>query len=1087
MPPVNRTYWRSVEDLTQSPEFKEWMHREFPEGASELGSDAERRNFMKVMGASFALAGLGLAGCRRWPETKIVPAANQPANRTPGVPVLYATTMPVAGVGIPVLAKSYDGRPIKLDGNAAHPAGCSGTTPSVQGRILELYDPDRSRTVLSKGVQGSWSNFQSWVSSTLGPIRASGGEGMAVLSESLSGPSADAMRARFAKAYPKAKWYEWEAANDDSERAGTESAFGRAMRPVPAFDKASVVVSLDADFLASDVLSARWSRDFARTRRIDPAADPKTQRLSRLYVIEAGLSATGMNADERIALRAADIAVLAAAVASRLGVAGGDASLKAALDAMASSDRVSDLFGGAQTSGPQMKIVDALVADLQANRGKSLLMAGPRQPAAVHALVALINDRLGNIGTTVRYMPVTGEPRTAQLRALAADMSAGRVKALAIIGGNPAYDAPADLDFAKAMANVPAVAHLSLYANETSRSSACSFHVPRAHPLEAWGDTLALDGSISMIQPLIEPMVAPDQGGVNESQFVAALCGEDVPSSWDAVRATHMARTGLSGPAFEAAWRGALDRGYWDGTAAMQQSPSANGSGVASVVQAAAAMPAASGLELAFTFDAKVYDGRFSNISWMQELPDAVSKITWDNAALMGPATAETLGVKGRDMVTITAGSRSMQAVAWVVPGHAEQCVTIALGYGRGPEAGRIADGAGFNAYPMRTTGAPGFASGVSVKRTGETYPVATTQDHGSADALVPNVPHDGVQERLPTLVREASLDEYREHPDFARHATHVVSRLSLWEEKNLDGAHFRWAMSIDLGSCTGCGACITACQAENNIPVVGKDQVLRGREMHWIRVDRYFRGHDPKRPDSYAVQPVTCLHCENAPCEQVCPVAATVHDADGLNSMVYNRCIGTRYCSNNCPYKVRRFNFFDYQRRDPERSEGWMKVKPEYYVKDGPDIWLRMQFNPEVTVRMRGVMEKCTFCTQRIQAAKIKYKNEWARAGGIATGSANFSIPDGAIVTACQQACPAEAIVFGDLNDPKSRVSQLQRSGRSYDLLEELNTKPRLKYLARVTNPAIPRPSSHGHGHGSHGGHGDAHGSSNGHSSHGA
>jgi molybdopterin-containing oxidoreductase family iron-sulfur binding subunit len=543
-----------------------------------------------------------------------------------------------------------------------------------------------------------------------------------------------------------------------------------------------------------------------------------------------------------------------------------------------------------------------------------------------------------------------------------------------------------------------------------------------------------------------------------------------------------MASSGLSGSAFETMWRGCLDKGV-----AAAGSPSAApgsvraGDVAKAVVALADAQPATrdAGLELCFIPDSRLLDGRFANNGWMQELPDPVTKITWDNALLVSPATASRLGVKQGSVVKVSAVARAMEAAIFPVPGMADDTAAIALGGGRGEAAGSIAKDAGFNAYPMRTTAAMGLVRGASVQATGAVYEFAHTQDHGSIDsALIPSVPHSGVQDRLPSLVRESSLENYRHHPDFAAHAAHVPHRLSLWQEGNLDGAQFRWAMSVDLTTCTGCQACVTACQAENNIPIVGKDQVKRGREMFWIRVDRYFRGADPAKPDGFSVQPVTCMQCENAPCEQVCPVAATVHDADGLNNMVYNRCIGTRYCSNNCPYKVRRFNFFDYQRRTPIREQqGPLQVQPEYYVDTGPDEWLRMQFNPEVTVRMRGVMEKCTFCVQRIAQAKIKYKNEWVKAGGVASGKPNFAIPDGAVRTACQQACPAGAIVFGDLNDPNSQVSKLHAAQVSYGMLEELNVKPRLKYMARVRNPAVDHGAhDHGHGHGhDHGGHANA------------
>jgi molybdopterin-containing oxidoreductase family iron-sulfur binding subunit len=613
--------------------------------------------------------------------------------------------------------------------------------------------------------------------------------------------------------------------------------------------------------------------------------------------------------------------------------------------------------------------------------------------------------------------------------------------------------------------------------------------VHAAHSLECWGDGRALDGSIVVQQPLILPLMDAAQGGRNALEVLAAITGDEQTSSYEIVRRAHMKVSGLSGTAFEAWWRQNLDRGFVEGTAMKAvAAPMVNAANLAGLCTAAAAAAASKEMEIAFLFDGKVADGRFANLGWLQELPDPATKITWDNALIMAPATARKLGFKSGDMAKVAVGGASIEAGVWTLPGHAEDCASIAFGYGRGEAAGRVAAGAGFNAYALRTTAALGMAK-ATVSRTGGSYTFAHTQDHGASDALIANVPTDGIQARLPGLIRESSLQNYRSHPDFARHGKgvpHVAHRLSLWEESNLDGAKHRWAMTIDLTSCTGCSACVVACQAENNIPIVGKAMVLRGREMHWIRIDRYFKGPNGDRPDSVAVQPVTCMHCENAPCEQVCPVAATVHDEQGINVMVYNRCIGTRYCSNNCPYKVRRFNFFDYQKRTPTREEGFVKVQPDYYksmaedhnpITDNPSGWLRMQFNPEVTVRSRGVMEKCSFCMQRIQEAKIRAKNAWAKSGGTASGRETWSVEDGAVVTACQQACPTQAIVFGDLNDKSSRISGLVKSQLSYELLEELNTKPRVKYLARVKNPAVDHShGDHDHGHGHDHGHDHAH-----------
>ncbi|MFN9075819.1 MAG: 4Fe-4S dicluster domain-containing protein, partial [bacterium] len=588
-------------------------------------------------------------------------------------------------------------------------------------------------------------------------------------------------------------------------------------------------------------------------------------------------------------------------------------------------------------------------------------------------------------------------------------------------------------------------------------------------------------------QPLILPLMDSAQGGRNALEVLATLTADEVSSSYEIVRRAHMKVSGLSGTAFEAWWRGNLDRGAVEGTASKAVARSVNAGALADLCGKAAAGVGGE-FEVVFQIDGKVAGGHFANLGWLQEMPDPATKITWDNALLMSPATARKLGLAKGDMVKVSVGSGSVDAAVWALPGHAEDCATIALGYGRGDVAGRIAANAGFNAYPLRSSASLGGVK-ATVAKTGGTYAFAHTQDHGVADALISNVPTDGVQARLPVLVRETHLANYQAHPDFARHVGHVAHRLSLWEESNLEGAKYRWAMTIDLSTCTGCSACVVACQAENNVPIVGKAMVARGREMHWIRVDRYFRGESVDSPKGFAVQPMTCLHCENAPCEQVCPVAATVHDEQGINVMVYNRCIGTRYCSNNCPYKVRRFNFFDYHKREPGREEGFLKVQPDYYkdiaethypIENPADAFPRMQFNPEVTVRSRGVMEKCSFCMQRIQEAKIRAKNAWAKAGGVDSGQATWSIPDGAVVTACQQACPTQAIVFGDLNDPKSRVAQLVKSKLSYELLEELNTKPRVKYLARVKNPGVGNTHDCGHDHGD--GHGHSHDNGNGH-----
>jgi molybdopterin-containing oxidoreductase family iron-sulfur binding subunit len=1084
--PARRSaYWRSVEQLSQTPEFQAYMHREFQPGASEV-TDDDRRSFVKVMGASFALAGLAAAGCRRFPEAKFAEYASRPANRSPGIPVAYSTSFELGGMGYGVLATTFDGRPIKLDGNPAHPSaplaggaaaidpaelakrGAAQVGPSnamLQSRVLELYDPERSRIALNAGKESNAAAFDAFLDARRTEWKKDGGAGLVVLAEPTGSPTMLAERERLMKAFPKATWASWCSVNDDSALDGATAAWGSPRRAQPKFDQAEVILSLDADFLhecGSSVANARaWAAGRTLVKREGGklvAKDAGAATMSRVYQVEGLLTLTGMNADQRLAMKPSQVAPFAAAIADRLGVDG--ARQMAAF--------------APKLGAHEQEIVDALVEDLKKAGRKALVVAGPRQPAITHAVAAAINAKLGAYGSTVDTVAVPGETCAAGLAKVVAALNAGTVDTLVMMGTNPVFDAPADLGFAAAMAKAKHVVHLGYRADETARAQGCTWHVPMTHFLESWGDTRAADGTVALTQPMMAPNLDPAEGGRSALELCAALAGDEVRSGMELVKRTHMARTGKSGADFERAFRTELDRGVCEGTARQREGTPEPNLAAKAMAAWTAGRTESEGLELAFFSDGKVFDGRLGNVGWLQELPDVVTKITWDNALLLSAGTAAKLGVKSGDMVSLTVGSASGSAAAWVVPGMADDVLGLAVGYGRGAAAGTIAAGAGFAASPLRTSAAFTLATGVKAAKGQGTYDFAHTQDHGTADAVVPSIPADSIQERLPTLIREASLAHYKEHPDFAKHATHVAHRLSMWEETNLDGAKYRWAMTIDLAACTGCSACVVACQAENNIPIVGKDQVARGREMHWIRIDRYFKGGDAAKPDAYRVQPVTCVQCENAPCEQVCPVAATVHDKDGLNNMVYNRCIGTRYCSNNCPYKVRRFNFFDYQRRDPVREGEFLMTKPEYYVKDGPNDWGKMQFNPEVTVRMRGVMEKCSFCTQRIQAAKITSKNKWVRAGGTASGTATSSIADGVVQTACQQACPTGAIAFGDLNVEGSDVLQLQRTKRSYDLLEELNTKPRLKYLARVDNPAIDHGAhDHGHDHGhDHAGH---------------
>lgn len=1073
-------FWRSLDDKESTEEILKWRHNEFQEGAA-VATDDERRSFMKLMGASVALAGLAATGCRRLPEQHILPYAHRPDNRVPGEPVKYATAFELGGIGYGVVATSVDGRPVKLDGNPNHPTLRGSSDSITQARVLELYDPHRSRELTEAGKASS-------IEALRAALAAMPKDGLAVLAEPSASPTLVDLRARLAKKFPSMKWFEWAPVNEDAERAGTEIAFGKPMRAIWDLGKATgVVLSLDADFLQAHHGAVKNAREFASTRRIDNP-DPKQQTMSALYVVESALTTTGMNADERIAVRSADVAAVAAIVAQKLG-----SKIPAAV-----GSAVGSLAGSVTLSAEATKIVEALVAALQGAAGRSLVIAGETQPPAVHALAAVMNEALGNVGSTVQYVAAGDKGRTCvgDIKALAEAINAGQVKTLAILGGNPVYDAPADIRFGDLLGKAGTVIHLSFYRDETSAHAACRWHVPQGHFLECWGDVRAADGTISPAQPLIAPLIADNQGGLSALEFCAELLGEDPRDGQTLVRRTWQSMTKLDGPAFEAAWRAALNDGVVVGTAHPLEKPAAQAAAVAAALQSLAPS-GGNKLEVTLVRDAKVYDGRFANITWLQELPDPVSKLTWDNAAYISLGLAQSLGVRKGDLLSVTAGGATLQAAAWPMPAMADDSIRLHLGYGRTSDhAGPVAGEAGFNAYTLRTTGAMSIVTGASATKAGGSYPLAHTQDHGAADALIPSVPMQGVAERLPALIREDDLKTYQNEPGFAKHRVHVAHRLSLWEESHLDGAKFRWAMAIDLTTCTGCSACVTACQAENNIPVVGKEHVMRGREMHWIRIDRYFKGTDAAKPLGVAIQPVACMHCENAPCEQVCPVAATMHDKDGLNVMVYNRCIGTRYCSNNCPYKVRRFNFFDWHRKDPVRDGGFMMVKPDYYTKDGADPWTSMQFNPEVTVRMRGVMEKCTMCVQRIQRAKITHKNAWAKSGGNGAtagsgGGNNWSIADGTFTTACAEACPSQAITFGDLNDANSKVAKLHASGRAYGLLEELNIKPRVQYLAKVRNPSVSFDhSGHDHSHGDHGhdddhGHGEAsHSEAGGHAS---
>ena len=998
-----KRYWRSLDELADSPDFRAYLEAEFPHVVPMLAAAPNRRQFLKLMGASLALA--GLTGCR-WPRETIVPYAKRPQGRLPGVPVSFATAFERSGVATGLLVTSYDGRPIKVEGNDQHPDSRGATDALAQASLLELYDPDRSRMPAFRDNEGlvdsTWEAFYAAFGPVIERVRAARGAHLYVLAQADSSPTLRRLRQQLLQQCPQAQWFEYEPLSRDNERAGTRLAFGRPLRPVMDLRRADVIVSLDDDFLLTHPASVRYTRDFAARRTAGDGT------MNRLYVIESTLSLTGSNADQRFAQRSGLLGRRLLQLAAALAGLG----LKLPLELSAPGDE------------PQW--VETIAKDLWEHRGRGVLTVGPRQPAEVHALAALLNAALGNAGHTVSYVDLPDPQRPTHLEAIrqfAQRVAADRDAVVVVLGGNPAYDGPADLELGKLLAARQSV-HLSLFRDETSQ--VCKWHLPQAHYLESWGDACGFDGLASIVQPLIEPLYQ----GRSAIELLAWLCSGKPAGGYELVRRTWQGRAKGD---FEAAWRKWLNDGLIAGTAwpAQPVAPAAaDWQRIVAALQQSDEQEA--GYELVFAADHKLYDGRYANNGWLQELPDPITKLTWDNAALISTIDADRMGLRRDDLVRIELAGRSLELPVCPVPGQAVGSITLPLGYGR-RAGGQVLAGAGFDTYALRTTAGWHIAAGARVRVLKRSYRLATTQDH---HAIASDVGDAETQVRAGELIREATLEEFKAHPEFARHVVHTPPLVQPFGEHEFEGKP-RWAMAIDLARCTGCSACVVACQAENNVPVVGKDEVLMGREMQWIRVDRYFTG-PLEQPDGIRVahQPLTCQQCENAPCEQVCPASATMHDQEGLNVMVYNRCVGTRYCSNNCPYKVRRFNWF-YNHHGPAhpRSNGPLDRTDLTAVE-------KLVFNPEVTVRSRGVMEKCSFCVQRINAVKIRARNEGRR------------IADGEIVPACAQVCPAEAIVFGDLNDEQSRVRRAHEDPRAYGILEFLNVRPRNVYLAGLTNP---------------------------------
>jgi MoCo/4Fe-4S cofactor protein with predicted Tat translocation signal len=1009
---VTRTYWRSLAQLEERPESRAFLEREFPEGASELPEGITRRDMMMLLGASLSLA--GVAACRR-PVEEIVPYVTAPEEIVPGIPRYYATTMPFRRSAYGLIVESHEGRPTKIEGNPAHPATLGASSARIQASVLGLYDPDRSQAVRLKGEPKSWSDFVTAWGQLSQTHATDGGASLAVLSESFSSPTLARLVSELRVRYPRLQWATYDAVSDESRVAGLRSVTGRDLDLMLRIDRASVILALDADPLLTDPEMIRHTRGFADGRR----AGASGGAMNRLYAVEGVYSLTGAMADHRLRLESRQIAPFLAALAARL----------APPEAGAAS------LAGAGVPGVDSRWIDALAKDLRANRGKGLIVAGERQPAAVHAAVCALNTYLGNTGRTVTYYETKDAalPSVSSLGSLVSAMKAGAIQTLVVLGGNPVFDAPADLDFASAMAKVPQSIALGHTVDETSVRA--TWHVPRAHYLESWGDARAVGGTLSVVQPLILPLF----GGRTPVEVLGLMVGGKDRPGYDIVRETWKPILGEA--EFDRKWNRVLHDGFLSGSELPEVVPTLTVQPLAELARSigggatgSGGAPGGSrdGLEVVFLPSPSVHDGRFANDGWLQELPDPLTKLTWDNPALVSPKTAESLGLANENWVRLDYAGRSLELPVWLLPGMTDGVVALTLGYGRS-HAGRIGSGVGFDTFTVRNSKTPGFDSGAKLTKLARTYRLSATQEHGSMEG------RPVVRESTLTALRSKSVAgaERAESPHGGGSPEAVPPKggevagklgvfeedphhFSLWKEHAYDKGH-QWGMTIDLNACIGCNACMVACQSENNVPVVGKIQVAKGREMQWLRVDRYFSG-EPSGSPEIVFQPVPCMHCEDAPCEQVCPVAATVHDDQGLNVMVYNRCIGTRYCSNNCPYKVRHFNFFN-------------------FTKDTPDI-LKLAMNPDVTVRARGVMEKCTYCTQRINRVKID-----ARLAG-------REVRDGDIKTACQQACPASAIEFGDLRDQSSRVVKAKADPRNYALLAELNTKPRTTYLAKVRNP---------------------------------
>ena len=961
----SKKFWRSLDELAGTAAFQQRLPNEFPSESLALKS-FDRRNFLKLMGASLALA--SLPACTRQPVERIVPYVDQPEQLIPGKPLHFATAMTIGGFATGLLVESHEGHPTKIEGNPSHPASLGATSAFHQAALLDLYDPYRSKEILCDGRPGTWNNF---LAALKGSLQTQTGKRLRILTETITSPTLHSQIQSLLKQFPNARWHQYEPANRDNTKKGATLAFGRVLETHYHFEQANVILSLDSDFLYFHPDILRYTRQFADGRR---ARLPKSE-MNRLYVVEDSVSVTGANADHRLPLEYSKILTFALRLARYLTVIPDAGQLSVNL--------------------PHEEWVSAIAQDLLQNRGHSIVIVGDSQPPIVHAIAHLLNHFLKNAGVTVTYSDsAEAEPvvQLSSLRELHEALINHEVDALVVLGGNPAFNAPVDFNFGQAMGNAWLRVHLSRRVNETSKL--CNWHIPENHFLESWSDARSFDGPVSIVQPLILPLY----DGKSAHELLDAMVSSPGRSDYDIVHDYWKSNNAIAD--FEPRWRRALHDG-WIQDSALPTKPAS----LQTFEIPAVKTDQEGSLEVTFEPDCTVFDGSFAGNTWLQELPKPVTKMVWDNAAYVSPDLARREQLSNSDIVEIAVQGRTLEVPVWIVPGQPKD--TIGLQFGYGSDASPVEHKAGFNIYALRASDALWSSNQVSIKKTGRRYLLVTAQIQQSIDS----------EERQ--IFRQGTFEEFGEHPDFVRRNSESPSE-TLFDPREFKYDGYRWGMAIDLSACTGCNACVLACQSENNIPTVGKTEVSRGRIMHWIRVDSYFRG-EPAQPEIYH-QPVPCMHCENAPCELVCPVGATLHDKEGLNLQVYNRCVGTRYCSNNCPYKVRRFNFFQYA---------------DYKTPS-----LVPMRNPNVTVRWRGVMEKCTYCIQRISAARIESEKRGEK------------IQDGRLQTACQQVCPARAIVFGDLSNAESAVSKMKMHPLNFSMLGQLNTRPRTTYLAKLRNP---------------------------------